>query len=578
MSQAPVSSPAAPGARNNVSARTLGEIAFLLVFPALAYLCLNFEPLMQTRSLDPFFYTGYINNFSDLVQRYGMNYYNVRFGLILPARILTAMFGPESAFFIFRYLLALTFGIPLYAAARRFLSPPVAILAYAALMTSPFVARILLWDHPDAAGAPYLTAAICIFLLEQRPSRFWDFGAGCLAALAAHSNIFTVPIFVIFVGVYSAVWLAHGKTYAALVHRILLLVAAGALVTAGGIVYYWIATGHPNIFYPTLVNVLSLSRGGMERWRTPGFRWMLSSGHVFLPVWLSLCCLAVFARRRLSFFGGAVALFGVAATAFLYAHQFLLRGDTLQLPYYFSYLAPAIFLMLAFLLHSLQKLAQLPSAVFVGATLAALALPWILLSYGVRVSRESALTLFAALAAALLVLLILFTKARGRYGVVISLAGAVLLGIGFDAGFATYDFIIKSRLAPRGADIDVYRVALQLIHAVPKYQDHRGKILFWYNGRNDESLNSIKATYLWDLSNVSGDAIPAAPELNAEDLRRVNDPAVRYVALLGSSADEISREAAALRERNVRFRETDRRTLTSGEYRVYWDLLELQPQ
>jgi hypothetical protein len=39
--------------------------------------------------------------------------------------------------------------------------------------------------------------------------------------------------------------------------------------------------------------------------------------------------------------------------AFCYVHQFLLMADTLQLNYYFTYAIPSIFLLLAFLFHSI---------------------------------------------------------------------------------------------------------------------------------------------------------------------------------------------------------------------------------
>src|SRR3954462_12286991 len=117
------------------------EVLFLLLLPVVAFLLLHFDAVRQNRMLDPYVYTGYIYNFADLQQRFGITYYGVRFGLILPARICAALFGEATGYFVLRYLLALVFGIPLYAVCKRYLSPATATATYVVAVSSPYFAR-----------------------------------------------------------------------------------------------------------------------------------------------------------------------------------------------------------------------------------------------------------------------------------------------------------------------------------------------------------------------------------------------------------------------------------------------------
>ena len=93
--------------------------------------------LNQGSTIDPYVYTGYIHNSGDLLSRYGLTYYSVRFGLILPAKAFTLAFGPEAGYLALRYVLTLLAGIPLYALIRRHMGVCVAVLTYCALITRP---------------------------------------------------------------------------------------------------------------------------------------------------------------------------------------------------------------------------------------------------------------------------------------------------------------------------------------------------------------------------------------------------------------------------------------------------------
>ena len=557
---------------------TITEILFLLLFPFAAFLILHFEPIRQNLTLDPYIYTGYINNFYDLFHRYGVTYYGVRFGLILPARLFTGLFGPEAGYVALRYLLALVFGVPLYVVIKRHLSAPVAVLVYIVALSNPYVARALLWDHPDASGMPFLCAAICLILLKG-PTWKWDLLAGACAGMAANSNLFTVAVFGIFVMAYGSLYLADRKSLRRLACRIAAIAAGALLVTIAGGIYYWLALGYRDIFSVTLNMARQLSQGGMTRWRLSGGGWTVRQFHVYVPVWLSLCTLAVHGYRRRQLPAAVMSWYGVAITCFYYVHQFILRADTLQLFYYLSYAAPAVFLMIAVLFQWLWERTGWKAVWFVSVGGAAMIVPWIVYSYSGRWPLSPDLKRFLEIAASTLALILLSMCLRRRSASRAAAGAAVvLLGAGFYCGFSTYPEMIHPRGNTDHSELDVYRVALQLIHAVPPYRTSGGHILFWYNNRIGNSINSLQSTYLWAYSKLNPDPAlgPGLPALNAAQISRIKQADVRYLGLLCESRDELSAGLRTLAEDQIPYHEAAQQTLASGNYRVYWELLDMR--
>ena len=144
--------------------------------------------------IDPWVYAGYIHNFEDLIARYGLTYYSVRFGLIFPHLVLAKAFGPFAGYLAFCYLLYLLAGIPFYLLFRKRYSVEAAIFAYALLVSSVWFARTVLWTHPDAAAVPYMLAGASLILLDPVRRAPACFAVGILFALAANCNIFALSI------------------------------------------------------------------------------------------------------------------------------------------------------------------------------------------------------------------------------------------------------------------------------------------------------------------------------------------------------------------------------------------------
>lgn len=565
---------------SRVNPATAIEIAALLLLPLVAFWAMRFIPINQNHFLDPYIYTAYAHRFEDLVARYGLTYYSVRFGIIAPSRLFTDLFGPEGGYFMLRYVLAATAGIPLYYMVKRNFSQAIAALTVAGMLTSPYFARALLWDYPDAAGVPFLTAAICLFLLENRFSMWRDTFAGALAGMAVNSNFFEVAVIGIFGGIWLLFCVFFKRSLNDVIKRAAAVALGGLIICVLGCIYYWHALGKPtNIFQPTVAMASDLATGGTKQWHIAGMIWTFNSIHVFIPPLLVICCASVGRWRKVNFTSLVIVSFGLTVTTFYYAEQFFLDSDILQLFYYFSYLTPAIFLMLAFLWQALWERTSGGPVAFVGLGLAALLTPWVSAIWiGWPLPTLTASEWLAL--SGLLILMVSLATRKWRWPVLsgtLPWVALILLGVWFTGGQRYFSNMVRTGKVTDNSELDVYRVAFQFMDAVPKLADHPGVIRFWYNNRPGNSINSVQSTFLWGYSkiNTNPPEDPGLPHLGEFQLKLLRDPEVRYLGLLCESEDELSQGLTALRMDSIEYKLADYRVLSSGNYRVYYQLVEL---
>ena len=579
------------GIAGGLATRLGVEILLLLLAPLAVYWGLRPVPVNQAGMLDPYFYTGYIHNFNDLIQRYDLTYYAVRFGLIGPGRLFAWMFGAEGGYFALRYVLALVACLPLYAFARRHLGRPVAALSYVALLSSPWFLRALLWEHPDATGVPFLLATMGLLLWDREVS--WrDAAAGVCASMAVNSNLFTLAVAGIFGVAYAAVSVLYGTRWSTLWKRSLLFGAGFLAVLTGGWLYYRRLLGVPrNFFRPTLEIVQQLNGGGMKVWRIPGAGWVTTGFHVFVPVLIAACCVAVTVRRRMRFETAVIAASGCGVVGFFWVHQFLLSGDTLQLFYYFSYCIPSCFLMLACAWQALADRAGGDVAVWAWA--AGMVAPWLVVANGARAVEGTGWSVWLGLAVATLAAVALGGAGwrRREWGGGLAVAAGILMGIAIacglgggrhgETGLQQYAVIRAFAAADALRDGDdgelsLYRLSLQVMESAPKQAEHPGGLLFWYPHRPHNFMDSLQSTYLWGYSRFNGpEPNLGLPALDAVQVRTLRDGSVRYLAMLGDSRAELEQGLEALRRAGVGYRSVERKELASGGLRVYWELVEM---
>jgi len=573
-----------PGLPNPKLERTsLGEALLVVLSPALAYWLMNFQPVMQNGFLDPYIYTAFIHNFSDLFQRYGTTYYGVRFGTIVPGQIGTALFGPIAGYFAVRWVMALIAGVPFYLLARQRYGRVTAIVVFALLMTSPFLARTLLWDHPDSTGVPFLFAAICLYSIEHPKRRLVDAIAGTFAGLAVHSNVFTLAPLGMFYGVHAALWLAYRRTPRELVRRLMTIAIAIVAVSAAGSALYWLRIGRADIFTITVNMSLSLTAGQMENWRIAGFDWVARQWWIFAPVALVLFVPMVWVRTRIDFHDAVLWTSATVVTLFYYVYQFLLNGTFLQLFYYFSYLLPFIFLLLMLVASALLDLVDRPTQWRVMLVLLAAAIgPWVLWSFEQSVLLPASLVQYLGIVLLTTVLVIAAVRTSFR-SPGMTFAAATALGLTVAGSFAgpdqttsVYRTAVNSRVSPSSLQMDVYRVALDFMKAVPPLAERPGEILFWYSNRPPRNpMQSIQSTYLWGYSKLQGDG-PGLPALEPRELKTILEPRVKWLGLLAEREEQLAEARAKLVQNDVAFDSVGRKAISHGTYTLYVEFLGLR--
>ena len=556
----------------------VAEAAFLAVCPALAFWVMHFSPIAQQEFIDPYVYTGYINNFEDLFQRYGVTYYGVRFGLIAPAELAAAVFGPVGGYFVLRYAFGLIAAGPFYVLVRQRFGAPVAIASVSLLLTSPYFARALLWDHPDASGVPFLFAAVCLFLIEHHRRWLLDSCAALCAGLAIHSNVFVAAPLAVFAATWALLSLAWRRDVRAVATRLVVLASGIGVITGVAWAYYRWRVNVTDMFSITINKSVELASGGMIEWRTPGIEWVSHQWHVLTPVVLSLLALLVRGKRRVGFHEAVMWATAVTVTAFFYVVQFGLGGNSLELFYYFSYLLPFVFLLLALIVDALLSGLGTPSKWIAAVLLVSAAIgPWLLYSLGHGIGYPTRFEHHLAAIGAVAAVLAL-CRWIPRFRPVTRVFAAAALGFMLFSSFSTavYARMIDRRLPAARSDLDVYRVALQLIDSVPRNAAAPGAVGFWYSNEPARgAIRSIQSTYLFGHSKVQGEG-RGLPHLEAAELERLGRMHLRWLVLLAETEAELASGRETLNRIGIQYTPVDSRIHRGGKYAVYFELLELR--
>jgi hypothetical protein len=560
---------------NDVTRRTVAETLALVASPPLAFWLMHFVPIRQNGFLDPYFYTGHIHNFVDLFDRYGMHYSGVRFGLILPAQVTTSLFGPIAGYFVLRYLLVLVGGVPFYLLVKQRHGFVPALSVYLLWLTSPFLARTVLWDYPDASGVMFLFAAICLFSIEHSRRRLMDAAAGVCAGMAIHSNVFAIAPLAIFLATYGSLWVWWGRDVASILRRFLVVVASVAMVSALGAAYYWWRVGSADIFSVSWSMAVLLAGGGMDVWRYTGIAWVARSWWAITPALVAVLAIVAYRQRRGDFDEATVAISLAGTAAFFAISQFFLHANVLQLFYYFSYTQPLVLVSLASIVASVWRGGDRRTrAVSAAGLLIAGVGPWIVRSFGIRHLMPGLFTVHVVVVIVALTLTAAAMRFRRR-GLVIS--ASVALGLMFYSSFARGEYagMVGNRLRPNHVELDVYRIALQFIREIPPLSQRAGVTKFWYHN-GPRSLQSIQSTYLWGFSKVQGDdPTDGLPNLGTRELATLGEPGVKWLGILAEQEADVTAGRAALLENGIDTHPVSHRVLTAGGHTIHLEVFEI---
>ncbi len=512
------------------------------------------EPFYRQSGVDPFIYAGYIFRADDLIERYGLPYYAVRFGLLAPSEALVWLAGPILGYFLLRW--ALITGVLVVwklwsdSLGRRSL----ALLGGAMFVLSPVTQRAVMTIYSDSVGVPYIAAAFALFLLPGtiRSRVIACAGGGLLVGLTLNANLFmAVPL-----GVALGAWLV---VRVVCVRRLgmlegLVVVAAIVLTTAVGSVYYRVRFGDGDVVGASidaarrLADVVTLDRA-------PNREWLLFRPYLFLPLVAIVGLAAVLAvcRSRPTWIEVAAVSMLASASAVYVVQEFVLEGYLLETYFYTSYyIGPTIIvLMLTFR----RVLDARPGADRLGtmAALVALLVPFGLYALRGRVELWT-LPLIPLLVASIVGLALLARHRTVPAVVLIAALAAAPIAIPFLAPadvplavgqpYRREPYYDTSMFNADTQMLDNYGLASRFVDLVPTWRSRQGTVAFWYG--NDELSNLMGSTYLWLANALHTGTSATMPELDRRSIDQLRARTPRFVIVIAPSDGERDDAVAAL--------------------------------
>jgi len=558
------------------------EWSAVLLSPAALFLVLRPEEFFTQNGVDPFLYLGYSWDTRDLIDRFGMEYYPVRWGLTLPIYATTKLFGTVGGFYVMRYALALVAIVPLYAYLRR-RSAAIGALGVLLFLSSPMLLRGLMTAYSDTTGVPYLTGAIALLLTTQvtdtwRRTRL--VAAGALLGLAVNSNPIIVALAMAIVGGWG-IWELSTRRWR--------IVVDGALVLAGivgvslfGVLYFWYRFDQPDIFTPSIDAARHWSGAAGESFRAPDYGWLSYRFFLYLPPLVLVAWLLTLPRGERPRRDGWAAMTVLAAmSAFFVVHQFVLGSTSMETYYYTSYLTPAIVIGLALVVD--RVLAPLASVWWRWSAVA--------VAFAFLLIRNAALETYEFSWNPGLVLVLGVTLVAvglvWRLPRVAPVAMATLvLANGSLLFFApsnpplspgqTFRYDPHYELALGNAEstgLSWYEMSHELVDVMPPLTGKDGNLLFWYDTSN-QLLTSLQSTYrslpiAWQAN------LPPMPNINDAQMQRLRDDRTGWLVLLGTSEAELRAGVDALVARGVEIPYARTRTLSAPGYEVKVEVLRI---
>jgi hypothetical protein len=565
--------------------RKVYEALFVLLLPCAALFAYDISPFHFIFKIDPFVYFGYINNFDDLFQRYGLTYYSVRFGYIFPAQALSFALGPVAGFLAFSYSAMLLAGIPLYALFKKNLSSAAAVFAYSALVSSIWYVQTIIAAYVDAPAIAYLLAAYSIVLLDPKPRWIGYLAIGALFGLAVNSNFFALAIGGLIVVPY-LVW--HWGSLQSRLWRDLVFAMTGfTAVYTFGVAMFYLKYGIWRIHEPTWSMIQWSMAGHGQVYKVDYQEWVRTTLYAYIPAFLALSFLGAYssnyqARRLLL----AIGAYAGAVIAFMGWSQWMSQLAVIETPYYFSFLMPALLPLVAIIpiILSCGAKAQSGSFALGSATVAVLAIPLLQRLGVVDFSSISAATFFG------LLLLSWALIVAARKIKLMSIIAVITFIVAMHAHFLgyirgsddwrqkTYSTTINS--GERLVGTNLLELAGKLIEVMPRYRNDHKKILFWY--RNDQDtgwLDAIQSTYLWQYSRMQSAnlRLPGMPFLGEAELSALSELKDGHLVLLGYTTSEIAAGFAALDSRGVKYDVSLSKALCSGSFCAHVAIADLVP-
>lgn len=557
------------------------EVFFLILAPVVVYLILKPNLVNQAIGIDANLYAGYVHNFHDLIDRFGLTYYSVRFAAIWPHRLLTFLFEPWSAYIISRYLLALLATFPLYALVKQHFTRTPAILACIFLLTNPIYERALLWTYVDSFGITYTLAAICLLFFKSHDWRIIAV-SGLLMGLAIHSTVYCSVLLATAIPAY--LYYTYAKGFKRQLNSLFLLASGIIIITIIGCSIFAVRYGSWNIFEPTTQITHTLATMSNNVWLNKKEGWQFHTLPLYLPV---IALSSIFLRNRkdsLSKLTISSLFFLLLFSSVTYGHGFVKQTAILDYFYYFSFfIVPTVLVVGSFFGEFLKSIPR-NSSVIASACVCCVCfvLPiffskmtahnseYMFSSYG-KTCIDPVITIIIIVALFLIGLRLSKKNTQAIISPVIITISLLLL----TAPMTVYRLMFTATQYPN--EEATYKTAVAFSQAFPPLRHGGSKLWFWYKNHNSPHLTAAQSTFLWGYSRLEGtsNSSDGMPQLTPECLEQLKKPDCNNVVLLGNTPKEIQSGITSLARTGISFREKSSKVIKSSTNPIYITSLEI---
>ncbi|MBV9099521.1 MAG: glycosyltransferase family 39 protein [Candidatus Dormibacteraeota bacterium] len=559
------------------------EALILLAAPVIAFFALHIAPMTQPHMIDPYLYSGYIDNGDELLRRFGVNtYFWSRIGFILPGRAFYLIGGALPGFYLYRYALALVAILPAYLLLRRMFGRAAGWVAVAVILTAPVILTAWGDDYPDAGAVSFLIAGIACLLMPAAGRRRigWMAAAGLFAAMAVMAHFVAVLTVAAFGLAYLVVMTRRLR------QRMLLELLGFAVGAAFAAVCLLaaseVALDHANILRST-IEAINRYRQPAEiaKFHSSTWQFLIYDVYLLVPPAVIAAWAVVALRSRTGAIRSAewVLALGTAGAYLLHVFsQFAGQNWTLEYFLYTSMLWAGTSMLIAVTVARIGLLSRrgvwrwLP-------LVAVVAVPLL-----IRPFRDSVQLTFAA--AIVVAVLIPAVSAIARIRRHVAVPGAVAM-----VGFLAATYVLTTGLplnrpffagqvpyltpdygttlfGDAGTKVDEYAVAAQMKDVVPRVQAYPGDMLLWWPNGASDAVNVAAAQYLW-----VDEALPSDYPSDGTALLSARRP--RFLVLIGDGTSSFAAFTAALEQQGVQPRLWRDATLSHGSVRIAVRVLEL---
>ncbi|MCS7008610.1 MAG: hypothetical protein NZL93_01575 [Chthoniobacterales bacterium] len=323
---------------NNLFSFRLFLLGFIGILPWIAKDFYQLPVLAFDNFTDSVFYPSYATNFSELVLRYGFIYYAMRFGVIFPDALFFWFFGNPDGIILLRMTLQSILLIIIFLYFEKQGGILLGVLAVVIWWANPVSLRALCTTYLDSLAMPFFLVGV---LLTAWPKAKWWMGltSGVLLSFCASAHLYLLVLIPLFFPFVLASRWNEGKSGLKTLNWVII----GAFITwISAWAYYREVWGIVDLWAPTKEVMKDLSEGLANVWKRS-----ISDVVSTTPAWLSpfpiLLCMIFFLKNGGILLRGAWITLGLSA-GFFWVGDLLGGAYALSMPYYFSFLFPAVFL------------------------------------------------------------------------------------------------------------------------------------------------------------------------------------------------------------------------------------------